>query len=79
MGGVDLIVFTGGIGENADLSREAICRDFEFLGLEFDKSKNKGLRSKEALINADNSKVKVMVVPTDEEMAIAMETERIAG
>ena len=79
MGGVDLIVFTGGIGENADLSREAICRDFEFLGLEFDKSKNKGLRSKEALINADNSKVKVMVIPTDEEMAIAMETERIAG
>jgi acetate kinase len=79
MGGVDLIFFTGGIGENADLSREAICRDFEFLGLEFDKSKNKGLRSKEALINADNSKVKVMVVPTDEEMAIAMETERIAG
>ncbi len=79
MGGVDLIVFTGGIGENADLSREAICRDFEFLGLEFDKSKNKGLRSKEALINTDSSKVKVMVVPTDEEMAIAMETERIAG
>ena len=79
MGGVDLIVFTGGIGENADLSREAICRDFEFLGLEFDKSKNKGLRSKEALINADNSKVKVMVIPTDEEMAIAMETERIVG
>jgi acetate kinase len=79
MGGVDLIVFTGGIGENADLSREAICKDFEFLGLEFDRSKNKGLRSKEALINTGSSKVKVMVVPTDEEMAIAMETERIAG
>ena len=79
MGGVDLIVFTGGIGENADLSREAICKDFEFLGLEFDHSKNKGLRSKEALINTGSSKVKVMVVPTDEEMAIAMETERIAG
>ena len=79
MGGVDLIVFTGGIGENADLSREAICKNFEFLGLEFDRSKNKGLRSKEALINTGSSKVKVMVVPTDEEMAIAMETERIAG
>ncbi len=79
MGGVDLIIFTGGIGENADTSREAICKDFEYMGLKFDKSKNKGLRSKEELINTDDSKVKVMVVPTDEEMAIAMETERIVN
>ena len=79
MGGVDLIIFTGGIGENADTSRSAICKDFEYMGLKFDESKNRGLRSKEALINTDDSQIKVMVVPTDEEMAIAMETERIVG
>jgi acetate kinase len=74
MGGVDILVFTGGIGENADMSRAAICKDFEYLGLEFDHKKNKGLRSKEAIISTDHSKVTVMVVPTDEEMAIAMDT-----
>ncbi len=74
LGGVDILVFTGGIGENADLSREAICKDFEYLGLEFDHSKNKGLRSKEAVISKDDSKVTVMVVPTNEELAIAMDT-----
>ena len=74
LGGVDILVFTGGIGENADLSREAICKDFEYLGLEFDHTKNKGLRSKEAVISKEESKVKVMVVPTNEELAIAMDT-----
>jgi acetate kinase len=74
LGGVDILVFTGGIGENADLSRAAICKDFEYMGLELDHVKNKGLRSKEAVISLDQSKVTVMVVPTDEEMAIAMDT-----
>jgi acetate kinase len=74
MGGVDILVFTGGIGENADLSRAAICKDFEYLGLEFDELKNKGLRSKEAIISKGVSKVTVMVVPTDEELAIAIDT-----
>lgn len=77
MGGMDILVFTGGIGENADLSRAAICKDFEFLGLNFDPVKNKGLRSKEAVISMDYSKVTVIVVPTDEEMAIAMDTYEI--
>jgi acetate kinase len=74
LGGVDILVFTGGIGENADLSRAAICKDFEYMGLELDHAKNKGLRSKEAVISLDQSKVTAMVVPTDEEMAIAMDT-----
>lgn len=78
MGGVDVIVFAGGIGENGDDTREAICSDFEYLGLEFDQSKNKGLRSKEALISSDKSKVKVIVVPTDEELAIAIDTFALA-
>ncbi len=78
MGGVDILVFTGGIGENADLSRSEICKDFEYLGLQFDESKNKGLRSKEEVISKPNSKVTVMVIPTDEEMAIAIDTYELA-
>jgi len=74
MGGVDLLVFTGGIGENADLSRAAICKDFEYLGLQFDETRNKGLRLKEEVISKSDAKVTVMVVPTDEEMAIALDT-----
>ncbi|MCD4790107.1 MAG: acetate kinase, partial [Bacteroidales bacterium] len=54
MGGLDILVFTGGIGENADKTREAVCKDFEFLGLELDEEKNSGLRGKEAVISKDN-------------------------
>ncbi len=77
MGGVNVIVFAGGIGENGDETREAICSGFEYLGLKFDAAKNKGLRSKEAIISTDSSKVTVMVVPTDEELAIAIDTFEI--
>ncbi len=58
MGGVDIIVFTGGIGENGSETREEICKGFEYMGLEFDPSKNDGLRSKAAIISKDESKVK---------------------
>jgi acetate kinase len=74
MSGVDIIVFTGGIGENADRVREAVCKKFGFMGLEFDSEKNKGLRSKEEVITKPNSKIKVLVVPTNEELVIARET-----
>lgn len=74
MGGVDIVVFTGGIGENGDDTRQAICSDFEYLGLKFDQSKNKGLRSKAAEISAEGSSVKVVVMPTNEELAIALDT-----
>ena len=77
MGGVDIIVFAGGIGENSPVSRETICEGLEFLGMEFDKEKNKGLRSKEAVISTPGSRVKVMVVPTNEELVIAEDTMRI--
>jgi acetate kinase len=79
MGGVDILIFTGGIGENGDMTREAICKDFEYLGLEFDPSANKGIRSKETIISKSSSKVTVMVVPTDEEMAIAIDTFSIVS
>ena len=77
MGGVDILVFAGGIGENSPESREAICDGLEFLGIEFDQKKNKGLRSKEAIISKSTSPVKVMVVPTNEELVIAEDTMRI--
>jgi len=77
MGGVDIIVFTGGVGENADSTRAEVCRDFEYLGLEFDKEKNRGVRGKEQLISTPESKVKVLIVPTNEELVIAQDTEEI--
>lgn len=79
MGGVDVIVFTGGVGENSPESREEICKDFEYLGLEFDKSANDGVRGKEKVISAGDSKVTAMVVPTNEEYVIASDTERIVN
>lgn len=77
MGGVDVIVFTGGIGENGPESREEICKDFEYLGLRFDHEKNKGLRGKEADLSKTDSDVKVAVIPTDEELVIARDTFEI--
>jgi acetate kinase len=77
MGGVDIVVFAGGIGENSPESREEICRNLEFLGIELDPEKNNGLRSKEAVINREGAKVKLMVVPTNEELVIAEDTVRI--
>lgn len=77
MGGVDAIVFTGGIGENADEMRKDIVSNFEYLGLEFDNSKNKGIRGKEAELTKDASRVKVWIVPTDEELVIARDTYEI--
>lgn len=77
MGGIDIIVFAGGVGENGPETREAICSDLEFLGIEFDKAKNDGVRSKEIDITTDDSKVKVMIVPTNEELVIAQDTVEI--
>jgi acetate kinase len=77
MGGVDLLIFTGGVGENAVETRENICKDFEFLGLEFDKHKNEGVRGKEMIISKKDSRVTVMIVPTNEELVIATETRDI--
>jgi len=77
MGGVDILIFTGGIGENGSDARENICRDMEFLGLEFDKQINEGVRSKELIISKKESKVTVMIVPTNEEFVIASETRDI--
>jgi acetate kinase len=77
LGGLDLLIFTGGVGENQWQTREFVCQDMEFMGIEFDVVKNKGLRSTEAVISLPGSKVTVMVVPTDEEKMIALDTLHI--
>jgi acetate kinase len=77
MGGVDIIVFTGGIGENSIESRYEICSNFQFLGVDFDERANIGLRGKEILITKPESKVKIMVVTTNEELVIAQDTMEI--
>ncbi len=74
MGGVDAILFTGGIGENGDDVREKICEGLEFLGLEFDSAANKGARGKDVIISKPSSRVKVMITTTDEEFVIANDT-----
>ena len=76
MGGVDVILFTGGVGENQATARAGVCKTLGFLGVEIDPERNK-VRSKEAIISTDNSKVKVVVIPTDEELMIATDTTEI--
>lgn len=77
MEGCDILVFTGGIGENGDITRSGICKGLEWLGFEIDESLNKGLRGKEMVISKPDSRVKIMVVPTDEELMIALDTQTI--
>ncbi len=77
LGGLDILIFAGGIGENGPETREEICSNLEFLGIKLDKSKNDNMRGKEMVISTDDSPVKVMVVPTNEELVIAKDTEEI--
>ncbi|MFQ8892939.1 MAG: acetate/propionate family kinase [Clostridium sp.] len=76
LNGVDIIIFTAGVGENGPETREAILKDMEFFGIVLDKEKNK-VRGKIQEISAENSKVKVFVIPTNEELVIARETKKI--
>lgn len=77
MDGVDLIVFTAGVGENSNIVREAICKKLTFLGLEIDPELNKISAKEPRLISTPNSKVKILVVPTNEELMIARDTFRL--
>ncbi len=74
MGGVDLIVFTGGVGENSYELRESVCSNMEFMGISLDYAKNKTIRSCDAIISEESSAVKVAVIATDEELVIATDT-----
>jgi acetate kinase len=74
MNGLDAVVFTAGIGENSDVIREMVCRNMDYLGLQLDEGKN-SLRSKENReINKEGAKVKILVIPTNEELEIAKQT-----
>lgn len=77
LNGLDLVVFTGGIGENNWKVRELCLSNLDFLGINLDKEKNKGLRGCDASICSDCSKVEVMIIQTDEELVIANETVRM--
>jgi len=77
MGGVDVVIFTGGIGENGDSTRAGVCEGLEFIGIEVDPKINKGLRGEEMVISPEGNKTKVMVVPTNEELVIALDTKEI--
>lgn len=78
MGGVDIIVFTGGVGENQTGLRADVCAPLAFMGVEIDKEANK-VRGEDAVISTPESKVKVCVIPTDEELMIALDTQAIVG
>ncbi len=77
MGGVDAIVFTGGIGENGIANRKRIMKGLEYLGCKIDDEKN-NIRGKEAIVSTDDSTVKIMVIPTNEELMIAKDTAALA-
>jgi acetate kinase len=77
MGGVDAVVFTGGIGENSSMVREHVCKDMEYLGIKLDDQKNTAKEKSERALEASGSKVKVLVIPTNEELVIALDTMKI--
>jgi len=79
MGGVDILVFTGGVGENQTSMRKAVCQDMEYFGIHLDNAVNDNIRGKEMVISTPESKVTVIVVPTDEEYVIASDTQDILG
>ncbi len=74
LNGFDILVFTGGVGENQSPNRKAICEGLDYLGLKFDEAKNETIHGDEAIISTPDSKITVMVVPTDEELMIASDT-----
>ena len=79
MGGVDIIVFTAGVGENQSDLRRVVCEDMQWMGVKIDEALNENVRGEEAVISTADSKVKVCVVPTDEELMIATDTMKLVA
>lgn len=79
MGGCDILVWTGGVGENQWATRLAVCKDMEYMGMKMDAEKNDHMRGEEMVISTPDSKVTIIVVPTDEEYMIASDTMDILG
>ncbi|MPM76294.1 Acetate kinase [bioreactor metagenome] len=78
MGGVDAVVFTAGLGENAPETRKDICAGLEFLGIKIDAEKN-NVRGKAVDVSAADATVKVFVIPTNEELVIARDTQELTS
>ena len=76
MGGIDAVVFTAGLGENSASMRESICEGLEFLGVKIDKEKN-NIRGKETIISTEDAGVKIILIPTNEELMIARDTKTL--
>lgn len=77
LGGADAIIFTGGVGENQSATREAVCSDMEWLGISIDSATNANTHGNEAIVSTPDSKIKIIVIPTDEELMIATDTMQI--
>ena len=77
LGGVDVLVFTGGVGENQAITRKDVCKNMEYMGIELDEELNAKVRGIEVVISKPTSKVKVVIIPTDEELTIARDTVEI--
>lgn len=77
MGGIDAVIFTAGVGENQAQVREKSVEGLEFLGIKLDKEKNLGVHGTETVISTPDSRVKVAVIPTDEEIVIARDTKEL--
>jgi acetate kinase len=77
LNGIDGLIFTAGIGENSAIVREVSCKNLDALGIEIDSRKNNQRLSEERFVSSDNSKVKVMVIPTNEELMIARESKKV--
>ncbi|MDZ7763940.1 MAG: hypothetical protein U5K00_05880 [Melioribacteraceae bacterium] len=78
MGGIDALVFTGGIGENSTKVRKTVCENMQFLGMELDESLNENVDG-EAVISKPDSKAAILRIPTNEELVIALDTEEIVN
>ncbi|NLC83632.1 MAG: acetate kinase [Ruminococcaceae bacterium] len=79
MGGVDVVVFTAGIGENTPDIRFGACYGLGYMGIQLDAYKNEAVKGREAIVSTDESRVKVLVIPTNEELAIVQETAQVTG
>ncbi len=75
---MDAVIFTAGVGENSNVVREKVLKGFEFLGLYFDESKN-NVRGQEAFLTTEESPVKALIIPTNEEVMLARDTVRLSS
>ena len=79
LNGIDALIFTAGVGENSPILRKQICDHLSYLGIELDEEVNEVFSKEARVISSQNSQVKVLVIPTNEELMIARDTQRLVG